>query len=255
MEEYRIPIPNEDGYYHVAKDGDVEFVNPIELIRKKHIDVTFFLGNDFLISRGFNEPKELTDKILLKVANKQWEEEDFPNIMATAIPEELSSLLNSKSKKEQIKALKGIALTSEQLTTFIIKAYIDYGYTLSEYISEHIPNNLHDKTPEFIHRNEKNEIIFVGETKLSVGQLRQVMEQRKVIVSKFLDKGDNWHCFFLTYKSIEGKENYNNGQPHLHYISNYWGLTRAEVLKQLRSNHYSLPSLPHIDFHTHRNPK
>ena len=81
------------------------------------------------------------------------------------------------------------------------------------------------------------------------------VEHRKVIVSKFLDKGDIWHCFFLTFKSLDGKENYHDGQPHLHYISSAWNIPRQEVKEQLTSKKYSLPSLPHIDFHTHRNPR
>lgn len=55
-------------------------------------------------------------------------------------------------------------------------------------------------------------------------------------------------------KSIIGKESYKNGQPHLHYISDKWNIKRKNIIEQLNSREYKLPSLPHIDFHTHRNP-
>lgn len=74
-----------------------------------------------------------------------------------------------------------------------------------------------------------------------------MIENRKVVVAKLLDKCDEWHCFFVTYDSLKGKELWQNGQPHFHYISDKFGLSREEVVKSLKDRKYNLGSLPHIN--------
>ncbi|RYD53439.1 MAG: hypothetical protein EOP52_04715 [Sphingobacteriales bacterium] len=71
-----------------------------------------------------------------------------------------------------------------------------------------------------------NYINKVGDTDLTDGQLRQAIDHRKVIVAKFFDNGDQWHCLFFTYESLGGKESWNDGQPHYHYIYDKFGLSR-----------------------------
>ncbi len=101
--------------------------------------------------------------------------------------------------------------------------------------------------PIFAHHLENNEVKIIGNTTLTKGQIKSAINQRHAVVAKFLDKGDKWHCFFQTYRSIRGME--TGEYPHLHYISHAWGLSREHVLRQLRSKNYKLPSsLPHIRF-------
>jgi hypothetical protein len=73
-----------------------------------------------------------------------------------------------------------------------------------------------------------------------------VVEHRKVIISKFLDNKTAWHCFFLTFKSIRREESWQDGQPHFHYISDKFGISRENVIVQLKSKDYNLGTLPHI---------
>jgi hypothetical protein len=88
---------------------------------------------------------------------------------------------------------------------------------------------------------------------LSIAQLKQVVEHRHVAVAKFLDIGKQWHCFFLTFRSLRGEENHDGGTPHMHYISDKWGISRSSVVKQLTSKKYKLPSLPHVEYIRHDN--
>ena len=135
-------------------------------------------------------------------------------------------------------------------------AFENYGYTYSCYRAKHNHKGLEEaQLPELIYVEENGNVTSIGETKLSKGQLKQAIEHRKITVSKFLDSGESWHCFFLTFKSLSGKESFKDGQPHLHYISDKWNIPRKEVVEQLTNKKYNLPSLPHIDFHTHRNPR
>ena len=265
MKEIRIKDTKKNGYYNMIEVGDFEYVNPIEKMSEIVIQSMSQLTKNHLMFAKDNKLLPNVDeavntdasikKIALKEGVKMWQEE-FQNIMTQKLPDNIFNILDGASKKEQIKLLKGISLTSEELMFFIFKAWEDYGFTYSVYTSHHNHKGLDDTLmPRFAYKEENDDIISIGGTKLTDGQIKQAIDHRTVIISKFLDKGSLWHCFFLTYKSLKGEENYKNGQPHLHFISHTWGLSREYVLQQLKSKDYRLSSLPHIDFHTHRNPR
>jgi hypothetical protein len=253
MSYTRIPDPETGGFFTVMEVEDFEYANPIEQTHKMFLEHSINFEKDFFILKKPPFPINHLDDFLLKRAEEKWLEE-YKEITSSGVHENLLKLLDCDSKKEQIKLLKGLSFTSEELMNFIFCAWEKYNYSYSKYHSEHSHTGLDEsQLPTLIHKKSDSEIISVGKTNLSDGQMKQLIEQRSVKVSKFLDKGDKWHCLFLTYKSLGGDE--TGGQPHLHYISNYWGLTREYVVQQLCSKNYKLPSLPHIDFYTHRNPK
>lgn len=162
------------------------------------------------------------------------------------IPDNLIKVLGAKKKKKQKELLKGLSITSKQLIAFIIYAWNNNGYTLSQYKSEHHNKGLHpEDLPKLIDINDAK-VVKVGETSLTNGQLKNVIEYRKVIVAKFLDNRDDWHCLFFTFNSIKGNESWKDGQSHLHYISSKFGIPRKKVVEQLKSPKYKLGSLPHI---------
>ena len=265
MKELKIKDPRRNGYYTMIEIGDFEYVNPIQKMSEIVIQSMAQLTKNHLMFAKENkllpnvDPKVDTDAIIRKVALKEaikmWQEE-FRNIMTQKLPDGIFKILHAASKKEQIKLLKGVSLTSEELSLFIYKAWEDYGFTYSVYTSQHNHKGLDDALmPRFAYKEENDEITSIGDTELTDGQIKQAIDHRTVIISKLLDKGSLWHCFFLTYKSLKGEENYKSGQPHLHFISHTWGLSREYVLQQLKSKDYKLSSLPYIDFHTNRNPR
>jgi hypothetical protein len=95
-------------------------------------------------------------------------------------------------------------------------------------------------------REKDGSITKFGNTELTDGQLKMALEQRSVKIAKFIEKDEEWHCFFITYDSIGGKENWQNGQPHFHYISNLFGIKKEDVITQIKSKKYKLGNLPHI---------
>lgn len=255
VKSININDPNENGKYHIREVEDFELVDPIEQISSIYISSNIWFDKNILASKGFVAPTAWIDDFLFKKAVEEWATE-YKKIISKSMPDNLFRLLEAESKDEQKKALKGLSLTSDELIAFVFMAFEKHGYKYSQYKAHHNHKGL-DETllPKVIHIEDDGSLKTTGETKLSEGQQRQVVEHRKLTVSKFLDNDKNWHCFFLTIRSLSGKENYKNGQPHLHYISDKWGIKRDEVLQQLTSKDYSLPSLPHIAFHTHRNPK
>lgn len=62
-------------------------------------------------------------------------------------------------------------------------------------------------------------------------------------MAKFLDKGDTWHCFFTVYRSLRGEESWQDGQPHFHYISDKWGISRKDAVEQLKGDKYPSTSV------------
>ena len=251
MFERKITDPEKKLTFTIFEGEDFERQNPIEKHAAAVIGISMSLDRTALKAKKIPGPPEITERILFKRAIEFWNEE-YKRLMAVEVPKALFQLLETNKRDDQIKALKGLTLTSDQLTSFIFKAYNDFGYTNSQYSAEFPQTGLDvSELPSVVHVTDK-EVEVVGKTNLSEGQLKQAVDHRKMTISKFLDSEDKWHCFFLTFRSLKGSEtSYKDGTPHLHYMSNTWGLERNEVLKQLKRKVYKLPSLPHIDFILH----
>lgn len=91
------------------------------------------------------------------------------NFQKRTIPENLMQLLKTDRKRDQEKLLDGFLLPLETLTSFIFTAYHDFGYTLSQYISE------------FSKKDFKS-------------------------VARIIDCGAHWHCFFTTFNGLKGEK-------------------------------------------------
>lgn len=249
MKENIIYDEDGKGFIRAYVGTDIEFADPIKYYSeheiKKHkteIKDLLFMKNAFLASK-------LNEDFFTKKALKHWEEK-LNEINNTVVPDNFLHLLDSTTKADQIKLLKGQSLTPEQLIAFIFKAWRDYDFTFSQYTVEHPHKGLDEsQLPTFIHFEDKK-VKTIGKTSLTDGQLKNVIEHRKVIVAKFFDKGDNWHCLFVTFNSLAGKENWQGGQPHFHYISDKFGLTREEVVNRIKSGNYaSTPvHIPLLDY-------
>ena len=90
------------------------------------------------------------------------------DIQKIKIPENLMLLLKTDRKGDQEELLDGCFLPLEILTAFIFTAYHEFGYTLSQYISE------------FSKKEFKS-------------------------VAKIMDCGEHWHCFLTTFHGSKGK--------------------------------------------------
>ncbi len=239
-------ISDSDGKtrYTVFADDDFEYLNPIRHFSESMINMHINLERDFCMLN--KPPIPFVPSELVKNAIEKWREHN-ENIKKTELSSNWIALLNSNSKSEQVKLLKGASLTPDGLTALIIKAWTDFNYSFSQYSAEHLHNGLiKSEMPKVLHVSG-DDVSTMGSTSLSDGQLRQAVEHRKVTVSKFLDKGSTWHCLFLTFRSLRGEENWKDGQPHLHYISDKFGISRQNVVKELKSKDYNLGNLPHID--------
>ncbi|WP_344787703.1 hypothetical protein [Postechiella marina] len=230
-----------------VQQEDFEYKNPIEHYQGEIIInrmLNYGISPDVI-----NSNEELSDENvkLFNKAVKFWikYKETFEN---TNIPNKLIDLLQAKKKAIQEDLLRGMVLTPKIVTAFIFKASEKHGYTLSQYTSEFNQKNIDlSKMPYAYRVKDNGQLQVFGETELSDGQLKQALEHRSVKIAQFLDKGNDWHCFFITFDSIGGRETWlGKKQPHYHYISNYFGVKREKVVEQLKSRKYKLGNLPHI---------
>lgn len=147
-------------------DREFEMENPIKQY-----------GNDIIVKQmilnGVPKEEMTGEKVLtassseiFKSAHVHWLKlkSDFQKIK---IPENLMQLLKTDRKNDQEKLLDGFFLPLETLTSFIFTAYHDFGYTLSQYISE------------FSKKDFKS-------------------------VARIIDCGEHWHCFFTTFNGLKG---------------------------------------------------
>ena len=266
MKKIKIAIPDKKGFYSVTEVEDFEFVNPIEKMRTIIMSASIDMDREYLLMsmahdknfpsiEGVENPEEIIMRVAVSNALSYWDKK-YQHIKSSKFPEEIFGILEGASKRKQKKILKGISLTGDGLFAFIFEAWIRHGFSFSSYTSSHNQKGLDvTKMPQLAYQEDNNSITTVGTTTLSTGQIKQAIQHRHVVVARFLDKGEIWHCFFFTYKSVRGEEKaWKDGTPHLHFISHTWGLSREYVLNQLKSTEYNLGSLPHIDFVV-RNPQ
>ncbi len=246
-------ISKKDGTeaYHIFGSADFEYTNPITYYKAIYLYTNFTMLKDVMIKKAPFMPLQVLEKVVKKQVNIEWRDK-LRQINNIEVPENLLQLLNCEKKKEQLKLLKNVSITPDQLIAFIIKAHSIYEFTFSQYRREHLSNNVESEKMPALTEIHENIIRKVGNTPMSDGQLKQAIEQRAVIISKFLDRGNTWHCFFVTYNSLGGKENWQGGQPHYHYISDKFGLTREQVVAELKKREYKLNNCPHIPIMDYR---
>lgn len=176
---------------------------------------------------------EMTEALLTEIENKP-------------LPTQIIQLLeNNLKKKEQVSLLKGVTLKKEQLGTMFLQAG-KRGYKFSSYHFEGKPKQFDEKElPSFVYLRDNGDVEFGGETNLTKGQMKDLVLSSDFLVSRILDNGKHWHCFFQNAKSLQGKEGGKYGsQPHLHYISDSFGISKEDLVKSLKNGSY-----PHTPVH------
>ncbi|MBL0048873.1 MAG: hypothetical protein IPP32_12340 [Bacteroidetes bacterium] len=249
-----IKLPDGSGEQMHFHSPDVEYVDPIEHVANAIFELSASLTTKLLLNSGLPYSPEILKGEALKFASRSLKKE-MDLFFAATIPENLLSILTATKKNNQVKLLKGLSITQEQLYAFIFRAKTEFDFLFSTYTAEHLPNGLDpNELPVFI-EVKGNEVNKIGQTNLSDGQLKQVMAHRNFVSAMFIDKGSTWHCFFFTFNSVRGKEAWKDGQAHYHYISDKFGIPRAKVVEEIKSGRYHLGNLPHINLNDDRYDK
>lgn len=246
MGSEKIYSENGKSFVRVFTTDAVEKVNPIEYYRNHEIEKRATLMHDLLYAKSAYMTSMLDSDFFIRKA-KEGIDDFFAEFEQTEVHENLIQLLQTTRKKDQEKLLKDMSLNTKVLMSLVMKSYNDFGYLYSKYHFELLPNGLEGKKlPRIFNLNDDGTIMKIGDTDLTDGELKNLINHRKVVVSHFFEKEDTWHCFFLTYKSIAGGETWKNGQAHFHYISSAFGISKEDFVESMRSGNYKSTSI-HID--------
>lgn len=241
-------IFDENGQISTRRNSlpQAERVNPVEYYKKNELRRRAIILRDLLQLKEPFLTAELPTTFFEKQAAKSLIG-FFEKKRKTPIPKNFVQLLQTTRKKDQVKLLKGMSLNPDQLLSLIFLSYNDLGFLYSRYHFENLHKGLEGKKlPKLIELESNGNVRKVGATELSNGELKNVIEHRKVINSHFFEKEEIWHYFFLTYNSIAGKENHNNGKPHFHYISSGFGITKENFIVSMKTGTYRSTSI-HVD--------
>ena len=218
-------------------EQDVENVDSISFIKAYHIrsimPTYIHLIEKLLGSCPKSWFKDIKS-IAYEIAERQIEE-----AKEIALPPQLYDILEKNLyKREQVRCLKGVELSPLHLGAIFIQAGIR-GYKFSNYCYKGKPRNFSEKElPSFIFLRDDGNLDIYGKTSLIDGQLKDYVRSSKFILARILDKGEHWHCFYQTKSGILGKERGTLGsQPHMHYISDSFGVSRNDLVKALKGGH------------------
>ncbi|OYX84018.1 MAG: hypothetical protein B7Y83_09575 [Flavobacteriales bacterium 32-34-25] len=246
MSTKKIYDENGQGFTRIFSQGKIEKVNPIDYYKTYEIGKRATVLRDLLNAKDPFLTSQLNDDFFIKNA-KEMLVGFFEEFEKTEVHKNFLELLKTNRKKDQVRLLKGMTLNPNELMSFIFKSYSEFGFLYSKYLFENLPNGLEGKKlPKLFHLKEDGKIEKVGETELTDGELKRIIEQRTVIVSHFFELDDIWHCFFVTYNSLSGKENHKDGQPHFHYMSSGFGISKEDFIESMRTGNYRSTSV-HFD--------
>jgi hypothetical protein len=246
MDTKKIYDENGHGFTRIFSHDKVEKVNPVEYYHNHELNKRITVYRDLLYANNPFLTSLLNEDFFIKNAEDGLAE-FFAEKEKIVVHPNFLKLLTTTRKKDQIPLLRGMTLNPDELYSLIIKAYKDFGFLYSTYCFENLPRGLEDKKLPLLIRVKDDETIEkVGDTDLNDRQLKNIMVQRNVVVSHFFEQDDLWHCFFITYNSIAGRENHNNGQPHFHYFSSGFGISKEDFIESMRTGNYRATSV-HFD--------
>ena len=246
MNTEKIYDENGRGFIRAFSSDKVEKVNPVEYYKTAELKQSATLLRDLLYVKSPLLTSFLDSEYFERKA-KEMVMGYCEKCEQTETDSNYIELLKTSRKKDQVRLLKGMTLNPDELMSLIFASYNKFGYLYSKYHFQNLPNGFEGKKlPKMFRLDEEGNMQKIGDTELSDGELKQIIENRKVIVSHFFEKEDTWHCFFSTYKSMGGKENWKDGQPHFHYISSAFGISKEDFIESMRSGNYKSTSV-HID--------
>lgn len=221
---------------------NVENVNAKQFLIDDRIEIIKAVLSEFIRAKdGYITPEYA--KVIQNKAKIE-AEAILSNIEKQSLPIELEKILDTElKKKQQIALLKGATITPSQLGALFLKAG-EKGYMYSQYRFEKEQKKYPKQDlPTFAQIRDDGTIEYEGETTLTDGQIKDLITTTKFIVARILDNGKHWHCFFQNSSGIQGKEGGVLGsQSHLHYISDSFGISKKELIEQIKNVEY--PTTP-----------
>lgn len=215
---------------------DVEDVDPIEYFINYYAKTL----EPIVCKLQENKPKglDIPDYLNTQLLSLYCAKVIVQQTMSKELPGFLSSLIDKDlRKKEQEKLLKGVEITIEQLGSLFYQA-VEKGYKFSSYNFQIIPNEYQSrKLPHFAYYDEDGKLVKNGDTDLTEGEIKDLIERSSFLLVRILDNGKHWHSFLQTRKGLLGKEPGRLGsKSHIHYISDSFGISKEDFVNELKTS-------------------
>lgn len=182
-------------------------------------------------------PIDIPEHYVRQYVLKQVDELCEELLLSTSQKPEIHKLLtdDSLSYKEQNKLLKGLTLKTADIL-WLNRDAQELGYLLDIYHEEKYPVKFDEKKkPVAYNMKEDGSVDTIGPTEMTDGEMRALLEQRKVVQARVYHKGEHWHCFYFTYKGLAGEESGAMGaKPHYHYLSDKSGITWETLIQRIK---------------------
>lgn len=193
---------------------------------------------------------ELADETIVKKIALKHAEDFFEDMLHKTLPDfRIQKILahTEWSKKQQVDLWNGFELRTRDLLWFNWLAQ-KVGYLLDVRVIETHPKIFNQKQMPMVFREtEDGSIDKIDDTNMKDGEMRALLQQRKVQNVRIYHKGDVWHCFYGTLRGLNGQEQGAVGsRPHFHYISDKWGIKMDDLLQRIQAN--DMPSSIHVLF-------
>lgn len=217
--------------YQPTNDRDCP---PFDYFRLNH---AYYSANLFQDVLKVKCPIPIPDDMVRRFVLEQLDE-SISEVMKKTMPNPAIHQLFANSEisyREQTKLLRDVALTFPDLLWLNREAQ-DMGYLLDIYHEEKYPEKFKEKShPILIVENEDGDIEKMGETDMTDGEMKSLLQQRKVIQARIYHKENIWHCFYFTFKGLAGEESGLMGsKPHYHYLSDKSGITWDTLITRIK---------------------
>lgn len=234
MREYYIKDKHSNKVIRIIKPQDDINWPPFDFFRLGLAEMQFKLFYDKLQAKC---PYKIPEKDVRTFVLDKIDELVKEKLDTTKPKLQIHQLLteDSLSYKQQKKLLNGISLSSIDILWLNREAQ-NLGFLLDIYHEEKYPTKFEGKKhPAVFIQNEDKTIESIGTSDMSDGEMRALLEQRKVIQARIYHKENIWHCFYFTFKGLAGEENGIMGsKPHYHYLSDKSGITWDELIKKIK---------------------
>ena len=234
------------------KDGDKEIIanqmEDVENVSYRETMVKFHASSiapaiKVMLEKDKNFNLPCNDEIINQVA-LMFAKQSYNELSKVSVDSKLKNIFQKElNKKEQIRLLKGVQLTEPQLSSLFNFAE-ECGYRFSHYKWQGNPKSVkEEELPSFMHLKDDGSVEYIGDTTLTEGQMRTIINQADVLIVRIFNNGIHWHCFLQTYKGLKGMESGVQGsRPHLHYLSDSFGISKADLVKMIKIGRY--PNTP-----------
>lgn len=226
--------PNETGLFIVHEAKNIVDVDYRDFAEKMYFEMAFpraiLIFQNHSLTKNF--PEDFVDAFTRKKIHDEYNEWDNQQVLQPFL---VQLLIEDLNKKAQLNLLKGRAITPQQIHAFFRES-AKLGYLYSQYFFTEAPKGYtQSQIPSFAYIHEDGQVEKY-DTTLSDKAIEHIVQTQKRTFVRFATKGEKWHCIISDLSSITGRERGKEfgGIPHMHYISNAFGINKEVLMESLQ---------------------